>query len=557
MLSCNGFPGSTDFQLNETVALAGLRVDRLGTSNGRPAPLSGVWTGELYNRTELLQALEFSPGEAKAARMSDGEIFLRLYQAFGRSCVEKTNGQFAFAVYDQKRRELVLGRDRLGIETLYYYSDSQSFVFASRLSFILGHPNVRRELNPQALRRFLVFCYNPGWDTFFSGVKQVRPGSLVVLTPEGVTQQRYWFLSFRKSGEKSEADYCNELRELTKDSLRRRIPDSAPLGIFLSGGMDSSSVAGLTRDLVSKPFKTFSYRCLGKSVDESHYARIMAEYCRSEHHEVLYEPADVCKMAAMVELMDEPFCNVGINVATYLLGQAAQGKVARVFSGDGGDELFGGHPVYVADRVAATFEKIPFPLRSSLTAALRLLPDSDQKQNLTVKLKRFSESIAYPKELGTHRWRMYYRDDDLKKLMNADVSNGTCPSHSLFADLVDLKREADGCDMLSRSLYVDFHTELGFSLRRMDLVRHFQMTPCFPLLDHRLVEHAATIPSHLKIRNRSETKYIQHRAMEPLLPHAIVHRKDKLGHSIPFKTWLHRLWALTVLELWMTANHLQ
>jgi len=591
-----------DLQLSRSVALAsvgsGIQAD-----SGEKAPLAieqgilGVWKGEIYNRSDLLHALDLPLYASQ--NLSDREIFLGVYQAFGPSCVEMINGQFAFAVYNQKEQELVLGRDRLGLETLYYYDDSKVFVFSSKISPILAHPSVRRELNPQALRRFLAYCYNPAWDTFFCGIKKVRPGSLIILNAKGVTHKRYWFLSFREVQERPLSEYCEEIRELTKDSVRRRIPESAPLGIFLSGGMDSSSVAGLTRDLVNRPLKTFSYRCLGKSVDESHYARIMAGFCASEHQEVLYKPEDVCQTASMVELMDEPFCNIGVNIATYLLAEAAKGKVTRVFSGDGGDELFGGHPVYVADKMAAMFEKVPYLLRSPLTALLRRLPDSDQKQNLTVKLKRFSESIAYPKELGTHRWRVYYTSSELEKLLQPGFFNPAGPADSLSADLASLAQEADGPDMLSRSLYVDFQTELGFSIRRMDLLRHFQITPCFPLLDHRLVEYAATIPSHLKIRGHSETKYIQHLAMEPVLPLEIVHRKDKLGHSIPFKTWLrsnsavkglvedvlsessikkrglfkyeyvrglwqdhqarrrnnsHRLRALTVLELWMTAN---
>jgi asparagine synthase (glutamine-hydrolysing) len=365
--------------------------------------------------------------------------------------------------------------------------------------------------------------------------------------------------------------------------------------------MDSSSVAGLARELSNQNFSTFSYRCLGRSFDESAYARAMAKHCSSQHHEVVYQPDDVCKMESMVRLMDEPLCNAGITVATFLLGQAAQGKVLRVLSGDGGDELFGGHPVYAADKIAAAFEKIPSILRLPFVNLLQRLPDSDQKLNLTVKLKRFSESIKYPRALGTYRWRIHYGHDELGKLLQNGAGPRENDSDSLFRDVIELVEEADGPDMLSRSLYVDTVTEVGFYLRRMDLVRNFQVTPAFPLLDHRLFEYAAAIPSELKFRDASNTKYIQHRTMEGVLPDEIVHRKDKLGHSIPFKNWLrnetpvktfvndtlsdhsfksrglfnskyvqtlwdnhqsyrqnnsHRLWSIAVLELWLRANNL-
>jgi asparagine synthase (glutamine-hydrolysing) len=572
------------------------REDHLG--HGDPERLCAVWQGEIYNRVELLQSLGVALPTAR--QMSSHEAFVKLYAVYGPSCVEKLNGYFVFAVYDSESQELVLGRDRLGIATLYYYETPQLWVFSSRIAPILAHPDVRKELNPDALRRFLVFNYNPAWDTLFRGINKVRPARLMVLGRHGLTETPYWHLSFRQAHDQKITDYCRNLRELLRDAIRIRARPAEPLGMFVSGGMDSSSIAGLASTVLDRPFKTFTYRCLGKSFDEAAYARIMAQHCGSDHHEVVYNPADLCQMASVVSLMDEPFCDVGINMATFLLAQTAQGKVARVFSGDGGDELFGGHPVYTADKLAAAFERLPRGVRVPITALLRRLPDSDHKKNLTVKLQRFSQSLSYARELGTHRWRMYYGDDDLDTLLHPDHPGHSNHAAATFADIMALMHEADGPNPLSRSLYVDYHTVLGFSLRRMDFLRHFQLTPSFPLLDHRLVEYAAAIPAHLKLRRLSDAKYIQRRAMAGVLPDDIVHRKDKLGHSIPFKNWLrdapavkqfvqdvipeqrlkergmnsayvqtlwedhqqrrqnhsHRLWGLTVLELWLSANNL-
>lgn len=555
-----------------------------------------VWEGEIHNRTELLRDLGLTADAAQG--VSNSDLLLALYEVHGQSCIERINGSFAFALYDHARHELILGRDRFGIETLYYYDGPSVVVFASRLASVLAHPAVPRELNPNALRRYLVFGFNPAFDTFFHGVRKLRPGRTLIVGPNRATERRYWALSFEREGEKPISEYCHDLVDLMRDSIRLRMSDSASLGIFLSGGMDSSSVAGITRALSSANLATFSYRCLGRSFDESHYARVMAAHCGAEHHEVVFQPADVRRMEEIVRQMDEPLCNAAITVATYLLGEAAQGKAGRIFSGDGGDELFGGHPVYAADRIGAIVDKVPAVLTRPLFGAFRLLPDSDQKLSLAVKLKRFAESIRYPKELGTYRWRIQYGPDELKALMHGDGQPRT-NGFRLFDDLLELMDEADGPDMLSRSLYVDTVTEVGFYLRRMDLVRSFGLRPVFPLLDHRLFEYAARIPSNLKFRDASNTKVIQHRAMEGLLPDEIVHRKDKLGHSIPLKNWLrtepavksfvrdtlsgpdrrtrelvadahmerlwddhqrcrqnnsHRLWTLTVLELWLRAN---
>jgi asparagine synthase (glutamine-hydrolysing) len=418
----------------------------------------------------------------------------------------------------------------------------------------------------------------------------------MVISRDAFRERRYWHLSFQSDRAHPLNELCEEILDLTRDSIRRRASASKALGIFLSGGMDSSSIAALTRDVYPGKLSTFSYRCRGRSFDESQYARLMAAHCDADHHEVVFEPAAVEHMASMAQHMDEPLCNAGITVATHLLAHAATGRVDTVLTGDGGDELFGGHPVYAADRIATVVDRIPGVFRRALFRTLRRLPDTDRKLDMTVKLKRFAESAEYPRDLHTYRWRIQYGPEELQELLGPGI---TTPDAELFGDVRQLMSEADGPDILSRSLYMDTVVEVGFYMRRMDLVRAHGVTPAFPMLDHRLFEFAARIPSQLKFRSASNTKYIQHLAMKGVLPDAIVHRKDKLGHSIPFKNWLrdedavksfvldalssnglgrrglvdnayvkrlwdahqshrqnhsHRLWSLTVLELWLRAH---
>src|SRR5919109_4569957 len=238
--------------------------------------LSIVWQGQIYNRPELAQSLPH--GSGVDAAISDGELLLRLYETHGHAGIEKINGRFAFAIYDQARQEIVLGRDHFGIETLYYYDGPKSLVFGSRIAPVVAHPDVRKELNLAALRRYLVFNYNPASDTFFRGIRKLRPGSLAILSANGLSEKRYWFLSFQRGREKSLSEYCHDVRALMRDAVRLRAQGAPSLGIFLSGGMDSSTVAVLTHEIVSGGFSTFSYRCLGKSFDESGYARIVAQH---------------------------------------------------------------------------------------------------------------------------------------------------------------------------------------------------------------------------------------------------------------------------------------
>jgi asparagine synthase (glutamine-hydrolysing) len=553
-----------------------------------------VFTGQIYNQHELEGQLQ-----GAAATANTTELVLQLYRKFGHDFVNRLNGKFAFAIWDRNLGQVTLGRDRLGIEPLYYYCDGETLVFASETGPITRFLNNSPDIHFPSLCKFLLFGYNPGLDTFYSGVRKVRPGYLVHCRDDGsVEPERYWKLSYSEVMQADEETVCEELREYLQRAVSIRMTGSEPYGVFVSGGMDSSSVLGLaSRNREGRPY-TFSYRCGGESFDESPYARCMAESVNSIHSEIEYRPDDVLSMRRIVEHMDEPFCDVGINIATFLLGNAAHEEAAYVLTGDGGDELFAGHPVYEADKIARFIDPIPGILKQPALYLAGLLPDSDKKKNLTVKLKRFSESISYPPELLSHRWRIYYRPADLEGLLTRDA-NAEIAGTDLYDDMTSRNREADGRDFLSNSLYSDYHTVMDFYLRRNDINRGVGLETRYPMLDHELVEYCARIPMDMKIRGWFDNKYIFRKSMEPVLPHRIVHREDKLGHSIPLKNWLrddrkvrefvldhltestllkrgwlnparvndmvkrhmdkrcnnsHRLWTLAVLEMWLREH---
>jgi asparagine synthase (glutamine-hydrolysing) len=388
-----------------------------------------------------------------------------------------------------------------------------------------------------------------------------------------------------------------EIRRRLTSAVKGRIGGRTRTGAFLSGGLDSSTVVSLLRN-EKENIQTFSFRCRGESFDESAYATIVSEAFGTRHEIVEYGPEEVVQAAEMVSLMDEPFCDVGINVATYLLSKAAAGRVDEVFTGDGGDELFGGHPVYLADRAARMMGLIPRLFRDAAFALGRTLPDSDRKKDWRVKIKRFSRSYAFPPALGTHRWRVYYLDEELGRLVAPEFLDGI-DSNRMYDDVIGYNEEGSGGDPLDRSLYSDYQTVVQFYLRRMHMARAMGLSPKFPMLDAGIVAYCARIPSRWKIRRLSDTKYIERIAVEPLLPSEVVHRKDKLGHSIPLKNWMrehaevqtfindtlsmssfrsmglvqpgsvermqedhltrrenhsHRLWALVILALWLEKH---
>ena len=550
-----------------------------------------VFSGQIYNREELIALTNSGNGGAENLAV----LIMKLYQALGESFVEKLNGKFAFAISDRRNNSVLLGRDRFGVEPLYYYHSQGLLVFASAIAPVVGYLKQHMEVHFPALCKFLLFGYNPGLDSFFKGIRKLRPGHL--LKVGGATSDklvRYWGLTFDAGNGRDEASIAEELRSRLQTAVSLRTTPGEPAGMFVSGGMDSSSVLGLAAGLSEVPPVCYSYRCRGESFDESPHARLMAKSVGSDHSVIEYSPEDVLSMLDVVVAMDEPFCDVGINIATYLLGQAAGGSASYVLTGDGGDELFGGHPVYEADKLARFIDPVPGVLKKPLLKMAGMLPDSDQKKNLTVKLKRFAESLAYPADLLSHRWRIYYQPYEIEALLTDDARTMVA-SEDLYADIRGYNREAEGMGHLNRSLYSDYHTVVDFYLRRNDINRRIGLETRYPMLDHELVEYCATIPEQLKIRGWFDTKYILKKAMEPVLPREIVYREDKLGHSIPLKNWMrdnprvrefvldylspsvvrrrgffsteyinelvrqhmdkrrnnsHRLWTLAVLEMW-------
>ncbi len=570
------------------------------TLDEQPQPFLGktsaaVVVGKLYNQVDIRRSLG---RDHEFQTAGSCEALVHLYERKGERFLDGVNGKFSFALWDDERKCLLLGRDHFGIESLYYSQEGGRLVFGSSLRALLESGLVSKGLNHTAVLQYLLYCYNPSDDTLVGGLRRVPAGHVLRIGEGGGEARRYWHLSFAEQEEKPEEAYCEEIPRLIEDAIRLRVEAKQPPGVLLSGGTDSSTIVSLTSRMFQEPIHTYSFRCEGRSFDESRYARRVAQRYGTHHTEIPYHQDSLSLMAKAASAMDEPFCDVGIEIGTYLLGQAAEGKVSYVLSGEGGDELFGGHPVYSADKVARIVDLAPSALLRPVTAALQRIPDSDQKKNLQVKLKRFAYSLAFPPELLSHRWRVYYTPDELRELCTEDFLEH-CNLDDMFEPMYRFTREADGPDDLSRSLYSDYYTLVSFYLRRLGLLQHFGVESRLPLLDYRLAEYASRIPSRLKIKGLSDTKYIYRKALESVLPREILHDRPKLGHSVPMKNWLresnglsewmadtlstaararraflkpeairslldqhvrkqgnhsHRLWSLLVLELWLEAT---
>src|SRR4030066_1365940 len=374
--------------------------------------LSAVFTGQIYNIKELM-----NDTHGKKDYENITFLLLSLYEKFGIDFLKKVNGKFSVGIWDNVQQRLVIARDHLGVEPVYYYADEKRVAFSSSISPIFRYTKMDRTLNHQAIGKFLLFNYNPGMETFFHHIYKLRPGHALIVGKNEIKSYCFWKVPLEKVMNDSENEISKSLPDKIRNAVKARVDHNQYPGIFLSGGMDSHPVLSLKKESSNSSLNTYSYLCRGESFDESHYARNMSRYTGSCHHEIEYTASDVLLMPEVARQMNEPFCDVGINIATYILGKEANQKVSSVLTGDGGDELFAGHPVYEADKIAGFVDKFPKVVVSPLVWLMTNLPDSDKKKNLTVKIKRFSENYTLPKELHSHRWRIYYHLAELEDIL--------------------------------------------------------------------------------------------------------------------------------------------
>lgn len=590
-------PDDAGVYLDDHAGLAMRRLSIIDLEGGHQ-PLSNedasvwiVFNGEIYNHRALRGRLE-KEGHRFATR-SDTEAIVHGYEAWGDEVVHELNGMFGFALWDTWQRRLLLVRDRLGIKPMYYYAGPDRFYFASELKALLAHPDVPREIDLEALDLFLTLEYIPAPHTIFRHIRKLPAGHRLVLEQGRPPRlEAYWDIRFEPLPYRDE-ECLEALEALIRDAVQIRLMADVPLGAFLSGGLDSSTIVAFMAAAMDRPVKTFSIGFGDPTYNELPYARQVASAFGTEHHEEFLTP-DINEMVLrLVRHFDEPFGDFSI-FPTYLVSEVARKHVTVALSGDGGDELFGGYDTYVAQAMDRRYYRhLPGWLRSRLLpAVMDRIPPRPAKKGLVNKAKRFVEGAALPEAWGHTRWMMFLHERDRRHLYHPDVLDalqGTGAGslmETLFARAV-------AADELARQQYVDVKTYLAEDILtkvdRMSMAASLEAR--VPLLDHRIVEMALNLPPHLKLAG-GRTKVILRRMMAQRLPEAVL-TKPKEGFSIPLKHWLrhelrplmhdllgpetvrrrglfnpdtverwirehmtgranhsHRLWALMVLELW-------
>jgi asparagine synthase (glutamine-hydrolysing) len=458
----------------------------------------------------------------------------------GLKALDQIDGTFALVWWSAATQELYLIRDRFGSEPLFYSCTSGGIVFASRIRDIVATGLVRASLSPEGLAEYLVFCYLPGTRTLHEGISRVPAGGALVYSTSGAVRLERWYtLSFADPMPADEQAIAHDYRNLLENAVTRRLGPSDP-GALLSGGMDSSSAVTFARRHWTGPIHSFGFRCAGASFDESVYARGLAAALDVDHSEVEYGPEQPLSLVDAAAHMDVPFCDAGIEIGTWLLGQAAQSRVEYVLTGDGGDEIWASHPVYAAQKFMRWYDALHVPrvVNDSLWHLASLVHDSDKKRNLPVVIKRLLPMPGIPRDLQHFRWRAYFATQQLGGLLTPEWANrmkDVNPFDTVRRSFEGYKGPDDG---ISPMLYSDYTTASSFYFSRLLLLRHFGIEPRTPYYDRQLVEFGARIPAHLKLEGMERTKRLFKKSMQGVLPDVVNARKDKIGHSVPFKNWL-------------------
>jgi len=506
-----------------------------------------VLNGEIYNYRDLRNELE-SRGH-RFATNGDTETIVHLYEEHGKDCVRHLHGMFAFALWDARRRQLLIGRDRVGKKPLYYALDGERLSFASELQALLEDETVSREVDLAAVDSYLAYGYVPAPATAFRAVGKLPPAHTLVWRDGRVDLERYWSLDYRaKIAGISEDEACERIRSAVRAATRRRMVADVPLGAFLSGGIDSSTVVAAMAEASSSPVKTFSIGFDRQPFDELAHARRIAELFETEHHEFVVRPAAVEVLPRIVRHHGEPFADSSA-IPSYYLAEMTRRHVTVALNGDGGDEAFGGYSRYVANSLAGRIDRVPLGIRRPMAALGGSLPAGGAISSPVQRARRLLGNLALD---PAERYARYVQifDGEQRKALYTDEFTAALAGSDALGTIVVPWQAASGLDVRDVMLEVDSATYLpGDLIAKIDIATMAHALEArSPLLDHEVLELAAALPAELKIRGR-EKKWILRRAMRGWIPDEILDR-PKQGFSVPVSDWLRdelSAWAREVL----------
>jgi asparagine synthase (glutamine-hydrolysing) len=535
-------PDDEGLYLGSQVALGHKRLSIIDLGGGHQ-PLSNedgtvwiVFNGEIYNFGELREFL-LTKGHVFKTH-SDTETIVHLYEEFGPQCVEKLRGMFAFAIWDENKKTLLLARDRVGIKPVYYWLRNEVLIFASEIKAILADPSVDREIAPEMIDRFLSFLYVPGEETLLRGIKKLPPGHYL-LVKEGKTEIRqYWDLEFSKPNRHLSLEQATEeFLSLLSETIDLHMIADVPVGVLLSGGVDSTAVLSFAAEQGGNDISSYTVGFTGRGVaDERPFARLAAEAFGSRHHEMTISPAEFeAFMPQYVWHMEEPVCEPPA-IALYYVSKLASNHVKVLLSGEGGDEAFAGYGNY---RNLLWLERAKHMFPALNGAAARGIGLADSLMGLPRAAKYIPLiNATFPEYYFSRTSSPFrYAGNGLGKLYSADYAHSIDREHSLDP-VRRLQAHVQGRDVLDAMLYIDTKTwlpdDLLIKADKMSMANSVELR--VPLLDHKILEFAASLPSSFKVRGLT-TKYLAKRALGSRVPKSILNR-PKTGFPVPYESWL-------------------
>jgi asparagine synthase (glutamine-hydrolysing) len=542
-------PDEDGVYIGDGVGLGMRRLSIIGLDSGRQ-PIANedrtiwvVFNGEIYNYQALRRGLVQRGHVFRTA--TDTECLVHLYEDHGIGLVEHLRGMFAFAIWDARRRQLLLGRDRLGIKPLYYAEHGGSLIFASELKPILQCGEIARTLDWEAAGHLLTFLATPSSSSIVSGIKKLEPArTAVAVAGQPLSIERYWNVEFAPDEGSTEDEMAERLRALLEESVDAHRVADVPIGAFLSGGVDSSAVVATLARQQTGRVKTFSIGFEESSFDELRYARDVAARLGTDHHDLVIRPDVVRIVEDLTWYLDEPFGDTSA-IPTFMVAQLAARDVKVVLTGDGGDEVFAGYDRYLVEARERARDHMPKPLRRLAGSVGAALPDGTTG-------KRFLQHLALD---GAHRYldaSTLFRTSELKRLLTAEAYHEVA-RHNLYAAAFDCLDGGED-DWLAALQYFDLNAYLPQDILtkvdRMTMAHSVEARP--PLLDHHLVEFAATIPARLRLRDGT-TKYLFKKALRGILPDHIIDRR-KQGFAVPLAQWLRKDLAIFARDVLLSPT---
>ena len=511
-----------------------------------------VYNGEVYNFAQLRMELE-GKGYRFRSR-TDTEVVLRAYEAWGTGCLQRFNGIFAFAIWDSREHRLFLARDRFGVKPLYYLLQGKRFLFASEIKSLLQSEDVQAEMDLEALNAYLTFRYVPGSRTLFKGIRSLPPASYALFCDGQLEINTYWRMKFDPCSMTVE-EQVERARECLRNSVKRQMVSDVSLGVFLSGGLDSSAILAMMTEVASEPIKTYTIgfkredEALEGQNKDLHYARRIARIFGVDAHERVLEPDVVALLPRVVEHLEEPVGDPAA-ITSYLISEAARGDVKVLLSGQGGDEVMGGYPWHLAGKIASDYDRLPAAFRMWSERSLTRIPmvKSRYAARTIRRIWKFLENAPLPPRERYIGFCSHISGDDRKAIYSNEI-RGEMAGYDPWAIHRSHFEACEGYSFTDQMLYVDLMTFLPYlNLTYTDKTSMAHSIEArVPFLDNEFVDFMAGVPGCLKIKGLTQ-KYILKKAMEGILPKAVVYRK-KAGFGAPIRSWLVKDLAEMVNDL--------